>query len=252
MKALSKTLSNKLKVSNFLKDRSNESFTQTDLVKELNLSKATISRRITALTKAKDIIIKKEGKFNKIKWIPKTETETKINETETKKSETETETKKSETETETKPFEMELDFKTKDPEQYNYEINPDLSKTEIQETVDSLNLKNKLLLENISTLQALIEKQITQIENHSTELLERETTIENLITKYNQEPSFKNFPSLYPHNSIFNLFMKKLDESNSYASKHLKEKINVKGKYRKINKERVIRIIRDTLDVILE
>ena len=50
----------------------------------------------------------------------------------------------------------------------------------------------------------------------------------------------------------FNSFMAKLEKSNSYASLHLKEKINVRGKHKAINKERVIRIIRDVLDVIYE
>lgn len=50
----------------------------------------------------------------------------------------------------------------------------------------------------------------------------------------------------------FNLFMEKLEASSSYTSNHLKEKLNVGGKKRKINKERVIRIIRDVLDVLQE
>jgi len=50
----------------------------------------------------------------------------------------------------------------------------------------------------------------------------------------------------------FNSFMAKLEKSNSYASQHLKEKINVKGKHKAINKERVIRIIRDVLDIANE
>lgn len=50
----------------------------------------------------------------------------------------------------------------------------------------------------------------------------------------------------------FNEFMEKLENSMSYSSQHLKEKLNVGGKNRKINKERVIRIIRDVLDILQE
>ena len=49
-----------------------------------------------------------------------------------------------------------------------------------------------------------------------------------------------------------NAFMKKLEASDSFSSKHLKEKINVKGKWKKVNKERVIRVIQDTLNIINE
>ena len=49
-----------------------------------------------------------------------------------------------------------------------------------------------------------------------------------------------------------NSFMKKLESSNSFAAKHLRDKLFVKGKHRQINRERVIRIIRDVLDVINE
>lgn len=50
----------------------------------------------------------------------------------------------------------------------------------------------------------------------------------------------------------FNQFMEKLEKSNSASSKHLKEKMKVKGKHRSINKERVFRIIRDVIDTIKE
>jgi len=50
----------------------------------------------------------------------------------------------------------------------------------------------------------------------------------------------------------FNTFMVKLDKSDSASSKHLKEKMNVKGKHRSINKERVFRIIRDVIDTLKE
>jgi DNA-binding Lrp family transcriptional regulator len=50
----------------------------------------------------------------------------------------------------------------------------------------------------------------------------------------------------------FNKFMEKLEKSDSYASKHLKEKLFVRGKFKGVNKERVIRIIRDVLDIYHE
>ncbi len=50
----------------------------------------------------------------------------------------------------------------------------------------------------------------------------------------------------------FNTFMEKLEKSNSASSKHLKEKINVRGKHRSINKERIIRVIRDIIDTMKE
>jgi hypothetical protein len=50
----------------------------------------------------------------------------------------------------------------------------------------------------------------------------------------------------------FNSFMEKLNKSNAYASVHLKEKLDVQGKHKAINKERVIRIIRDVLDIVNE
>ena len=50
----------------------------------------------------------------------------------------------------------------------------------------------------------------------------------------------------------FNQFMEKAENSNSYSAKHLQEKLFVKGKHRAINKERVIRVIRDVLDIIKE
>lgn len=50
----------------------------------------------------------------------------------------------------------------------------------------------------------------------------------------------------------FNDFMLKLDTSNSFTAKHLKQLITVKGRHSRGNKERVIRIIRDVLDLIEE
>jgi hypothetical protein len=50
----------------------------------------------------------------------------------------------------------------------------------------------------------------------------------------------------------FNEFMDKTKKSNSYSAKHLQEKLFVKGKFKAVNKERVIRIIRDVIDIIEE
>lgn len=50
----------------------------------------------------------------------------------------------------------------------------------------------------------------------------------------------------------FNLFMEKLNTSNSYSAQHLKEKLFVRGKFKGVNKERVIRVIRDVIDIIKE
>lgn len=110
----------------------------------------------------------------------------------------------------------------------------DKEREEKQEIIDSLNFKITTHLQDISTIQDIIKKQNFQIENHSIELLEKETTIENLI-------DIKLLS--------VNHFMIKLKQSNSFAAKHLKEKLAVKGKHRHINKERVIRIIRDTIDI---
>lgn len=50
----------------------------------------------------------------------------------------------------------------------------------------------------------------------------------------------------------FGQFMTKLKMSDSYPARHLKGLLEVKGKYRSQNKEKVIRIIRDVLDVYKE
>lgn len=47
-------------------------------------------------------------------------------------------------------------------------------------------------------------------------------------------------------------FMKKLELSDSYSAKRLKEKLNVQGKSRQINLDRVLRIIQYTLDIVKE
>lgn len=52
--------------------------------------------------------------------------------------------------------------------------------------------------------------------------------------------------------ATFNEFMKKLAGSDSASALHLKDKLAVKGKKRAINKERVIRVIRDVLEIINE
>jgi hypothetical protein len=65
-------------------------------------------------------------------------------------------------------------------------------------------------------------------------------------------PKFENYLLTNFEGLKFNNFMEKLESSESYAGKHLMEKLNVKGRNKAINKERVIRIIRDVLDVIAE
>lgn len=53
-------------------------------------------------------------------------------------------------------------------------------------------------------------------------------------------------------NMSFSEFMAKLDTSDCFAAHQLREKLAVKGKSRKINVDRILRIIQYTIDVMQE
>ena len=87
------------------------------------------------------------------------------------------------------------------------------------------------------------------------ETLETSRSIQQIETPPKQRkktiPSTKSLPKA-KQIIDFNAFMEKLDKSTSFSAKLLKEKLNVRGRNRKINQDRVIRIIRYTLDIIKE
>ncbi len=60
------------------------------------------------------------------------------------------------------------------------------------------------------------------------------------------------YPKINPGIPTFSQFMNKMEKSDSWGAKLLKEKLNVEGKYKKINQDRIIRIIQYTLDILQE
>lgn len=50
----------------------------------------------------------------------------------------------------------------------------------------------------------------------------------------------------------FSEFMEKLQLSPSYAARQLREKLNIRGKHRQINLDRILRIIQYVVDVVQE
>lgn len=50
----------------------------------------------------------------------------------------------------------------------------------------------------------------------------------------------------------FSEFMAKLERSDSYSAKRLREKLNIRGKHRQINLDRILRIIQYVVDVVQE
>ncbi len=103
----------------------------------------------------------------------------------------------------------------------------------------------KKMLDTLDTPEKI---QVLEEFDRARELSEIGKGSEGLIWEEPKPPRKKRAPKILS----FNQFMEKLEGSDSFTSKHLKEKLNAKGKYAKINKERYIRIIRDTLDVLEE
>jgi len=96
---------------------------------------------------------------------------------------------------------------------------------------------------------ALIEARENGLDDPTTEEIKERQRIAKRAAHETVFPPTKPRKTKIPN---FNTFMEKLDNSESASSKHLKEKLNVKGKHRSINKERVFRIIRDVIDTLKE
>lgn len=75
----------------------------------------------------------------------------------------------------------------------------------------------------------------------------------------------KNYPKDKPQNAenskiwnftqeklTFSEFMSKLEKANSFSAKQLREKLQVKGRHKQINQDRILRIIQYTIDVVQE
>lgn len=98
----------------------------------------------------------------------------------------------------------------------------DKEREEIQKAIDSLNNKRRedsLLINELFEDIKVLKNQIEIFKKPSTELVS------------------------------FDDFMHYIENSSLPSALHLKEKLNISGKYALVNKERIIRIIRDVLDI---
>lgn len=98
--------------------------------------------------------------------------------------------------------------------------------------------QKKKMIENLKYLET---------SERMSDTLDTSETIQTLGEK-DPKPKKKRTPRV----PSINDFMLKLEGSDSFSAKHLKQKLNARGKFATINKERYIRIIRDTLDVLGE
>lgn len=85
----------------------------------------------------------------------------------------------------------------------------------------------------------------TQISNKFKIEINRET-----IRRFINNPKRHYLPT--KEISTFEQFMKKLESSNCESAKLLKEKLNLSGKYKKVNQDRIYRIIQYTLNILQE
>lgn len=106
--------------------------------------------------------------------------------------------------------------------------------------------KNKLKKEISDTLDT--SETIQTLGEKDKSLFELGKGSEGLIWEKDPKPKKKRTPRV----PSINDFMLKLEASDSFSAKHLRQKLNARGKFATINKERYIRIIRDTLDVLGE